>query len=278
MAAMLARKGKKIALIGYGAISKMVIADLVQDAAQSRITVDSVLVRENRVADVTAALPPSIRVVTSIDELISGTPDCVVECAGQSAVRDLGELVLSRGYDLMVISTGAFADNVLFESLRSSAHSSGARILLPSGAIAGLDGLTALRVGGLDSVRYTSTKPPSAWRGTPAERSFDLNALTEATVIFSGSPSDAAAQFPKNANLAMTVALAGAGVEKTEIQLVADPTATNNKGRIQAEGRYGRLDVEMEGKPAPGNPKTSASTALSIIHAIRLMTSVVVMG
>lgn len=129
--------------------------------------------------------------------------------------------------------------------MMSTAQQSGARILLPSGAVAGMDGLTSLGVGGLTWVRYTSTKPPGAWKGTPAETDFNLDALTERTTIFKGSPLDAARLFPKNANLAMTVALAGAGVEKTEILLVADPDATNNVGKVEASGLCGRLLVSL---------------------------------
>ena len=266
---------KTIALIGYGAIAHMVVDELGKDASEIRI--DAILVRENRVDAARTELPTTINVVTEVRELLAGHPDLVVECAGQSAVREYAEAVLREGFDLMVIATGAFADTTLLDDLTARAKQTGARLLLPAGAIAGIDGLTALRVGGLDLVRYTSIKPPEAWRGTPAENNFDLAALTEPTVIFAGSPIDAARDYPKNANLAMTVALAGIGVVKTEIQLVADPNTNNNTGRIHAQGRFGRLDVEMEGQPAPDNPKTSASTALSIVHAIRNLTATVVM-
>ena len=266
---------KTIALIGYGAIAHMAVEELIKDADE--ICIDAVLVRDNRVATARRDLPNAVRVVTTIPELLANRPDLVVECAGQGAIRDHAAAVLTAGIDLMVIATGAFADTALLDDLTARARHAGARLLLPAGAIAGIDGLTALRVGGLDTVRYTSTKPPAAWRGTPAENNFDLDWLTEPTVIFIGSPIEAARDYPKNANLAMTVALAGIGVDKTEIQLVADPNTTNNTGRIHAEGRFGRLDVEMEGQPAPNNPKTSASTALSIVHAIRNLTATIVM-
>ncbi len=266
---------KRAALIGYGAIAHMVVEELARNAGEVRIS--AVLVREHRVETARRELAASIDVVTTVPELLARRPDVVVECAGQGAVRDYGDAVLAAGIDLMVIATGAFADAGLLDDLTERAKGTGARILVPAGAIAGIDGLTALRVGGLDRVRYTSAKPPEAWRGTPAEDQFDLDKLAEPTVIFRGSPIDAAREYPKNANLAMTVALAGAGVDKTEIELVADPGVTTNLGRINAEGRFGRLDVEMEGEPAPTNPKTSAVTALSIVHAIRNLAATVVM-
>ena len=86
-----------------------------------------------------------------------------------------------------------------------------ARLLLPAGALAGIDGLCALRLGGLTAVKYISSKPPVAWAGTPAAARHQLAALQERTVIFSGTARDAARLYPKNANLAATVALAGLG-------------------------------------------------------------------
>lgn len=193
-------------------------------------------------------------------------------------MEQFGEQVLRAGIDLMVISTGALADDAVRSRLTAAAEMTGRHLFLPSGAIAGIDGLTAHRIGGLKSVRYTSTKPPLAWKGTPADGAFDLDAIKQATVIFTGTAAEAARQYPKNANLAATVALAGLGMEKTEIQLVADPAvAPNNVGRIDAEGAYGSLTVECRGIPAPENPKTSATTALSLVHAILNRDAAVVM-
>ncbi|WP_210247620.1 aspartate dehydrogenase [Salinarimonas soli] len=139
---------------------------------------------------------------------------------------------------------------------------------MPAGAIAGLDGLGTLKAAGLHAVTYTSTKPPLAWRGTPAERTVDLEALTERVVFFEGSAREAALQFPKNANLAATVALAGLGFERTRVRLVADPESRGNTGEVRAESEIGTLEVTMAGL-ASTNPKTSASVAYNLLHAIR---------
>ncbi len=143
-----------------------------------------------------------------------------------------------------------------------------AQLLIPAGAIAGLDGLGALKLAGLTSVTYTSTKPPLAWRNTPAERIVTLAALRERTVFFEGSAQDAALNYPKNANLAATIALAGLGFERTTVRLVADPGAEGNTGTIHAESGIGTMTVTMVGR-ASANPKTSASTGYSLVHAIR---------
>ena len=248
-----------VALIGHGAIGQIVAAE---------VPVAAVLVRPGR-AQVAAAALPKATAVESAEELNRIGPAVVVECAGQGAVAEHGETVLARGMDLMVISTGAFADRALFERLCRTAAAAGSRILVPAGATAGLDGLLALREGGLDSVRYTSAKPPRSWRGTPAEEAHDLDSLTEPTVIYSGAAAEAARLFPKNANLAVTVALAGLGLDETRVELVADPGLTGNVGRIEAAGRLGEMTVTMANRAMPDNPKTSMVTAYSIIAALR---------
>ena len=250
----------RIGLIGFGAIGQVVA---------SEVDVAAVLVRDRYLESAREVLPGTA-VVTSIDDLLETGPDLVVECAGQPAVRECGEAVLAGGADLMVISTGAFGDQAFLDRMCAAAHGAGRRILVPSGATAGLDGLMALREGGLEWVRYTSSKPPHAWLGTPAERDFRLEALSERTVIYSGPAHEAARLYPKNANLAVTIALAGLGLERTEVNLVADPALTGgNVGRIEASGRLGTLTVEMAGRAAPDNPKTSQVTAYSIVHALR---------
>jgi aspartate dehydrogenase len=111
-------------------------------------------------------------------------------------------------------------------------------------------------------------KPPQAWLDTPAETLCDLHALTEATAFFSSNAIEAASQFPKNANVAMTTALAGVGPEATKITLVADPAATTNRHKVTAFGGFGQLDVSIANNPLPANPKTSAMAALSLVRAI----------
>jgi aspartate dehydrogenase len=268
---------KKIVLIGFGAIARIMRQKLAEHDPAGKVSIAGVLVREPRVAETSDALGPDIPVVTTIAALLDFAPDIVVECAGQGAIIEYGETVLAAGYDLMIISTGALADDGLRQKLVKTAERSNGHLVLPAGAIAGIDGLNALRIGGLTSVRYTSTKPPGAWVGTPAEDQYDLPTITERTVLYTGPANEAARLYPKNANLAATVALAGLGMERTEIQLVADPgVAPHNVGRIDAVGEFGTLAVESRGLPAPDNPKTSASTALSLAHAVLKDTSRIV--
>lgn len=269
---------KKVALIGFGAIAGIMLDRLTENDPDGRVQITAVLVRENRVEEARTALGPKTAIVSEISELLSHTPDIVVECAGQGAVEQYGEAVLSAGFDFMIISTGALADETIRNTLIAAGKKGNARMVLPAGAIAGIDGLSALRVGGLKKVRYSSTKPPGAWKGTPADEKFDLESMSERTVLYTGPASEAARLYPKNANLAATVALAGLGMEKTEIQLVADPSAgPNNVGRIEAVGSFGELTVECRGKPAPDNPKTSATTGLSVAYALLRDTGTIIL-
>lgn len=265
-----------IVVIGYGAIGRMVVEEICK--ANGPASIRGVLVKPSNVAETRAALADEIPVLTSAMDALRLDPELIVECAGQGAVIDFGEETLSAGCDLMVIAIGALADDALRDRLTEAAQSTGAQLMLPAGAIAGIDGLAALKLGGLDQVRYVSTKPPVAWKGTPADEVFDLDTMSERTVIFSGCAREAALRYPKNANIAAIVALAGVGLDETTVDLVADPAVMDNIGRIEAEGQYGHLTVELSGHAAPDNPKTSACTALSIVNAIRNRSNTIVLG
>jgi len=258
------KKRLRIALIGYGAISQTLF-DLFREK-KPPIDIVGVLVRTGRTKAVQKAVGRKVAVVDTLPALLKLKPDVVVEAASQQAVQDWGETILKKGIDLMVIATGAYGDPKLFARHVKAAEKSGARLRLPSGAIAGLDGLLAMRLGKLDRVKYISIKPPHAWTGTPAETEFDLPSISQPTVIFRGKPSDAGRLYPKNANLAVTVALCGAGLDRTEIELVADPTlpAGTNASRLEIVGDSGEIRMERLGRAMPDNPKTGVLTALTM--------------
>lgn len=263
-----------VMLIGYGAITQEILKRL-EPNEPARIS--AILVRPNRVDAVRSAVGDGIEIVSSLDDLSAPPPLCA-ECAGHGAVREHGEAVLRRGIDLLVISIGVLGDRELYGRLTAAAAASGSKLLLPAGAVAGADALAAARVGGLDLVRYTSRKPPGAWKGTPAEEKFDLGALTEETVLFEGAADEAARLYPQNANVAATIALAGAGFDGTQVRLVADPNAGGNIHQVHAEGMFGEFDIEVRGKPLPDNPKTSTLAAHSVLAAIRNRAGAVEIG
>ncbi len=132
-----------------------------------------------------AALPPETLVCSDVGALLAIQPDYVIEAAGQSVVADHGGEILRVGCSLYVLSVGSLAHETLRTSLLTAAEEGKSRVLIPAGALAGFDGLLALRRGDLHSVKYTSAKPGKAWEGTIASAEYELHRLRERTVIFS---------------------------------------------------------------------------------------------
>jgi aspartate dehydrogenase len=140
---------------------------------------------------------------------------------------------------------------------------------LASGAIGALDCLRAARIGRLQDVTYIGRKPPQSWKGSPAETRLDLDNLTDgAKTHFEGSARDAATQYPKNANVAAAVALAGIGFDATQVKLIADPDVSENIHEVRATGDFGSFYFEIKGHSLPDNPRSSALAAMSIVSKI----------
>jgi aspartate dehydrogenase len=255
-----------VGLIGCGGIAQDVVAAL-RASTGNGVRIVGALARPGRGDEARARLC-EIDIVEALDALLARGPELVAEVAGQAAVAEHGDKLLRSGIDLLVISVGALADPALLGRLKSAAHDGNSRILLPAGAIGGIDAIAAMRVAGLTSVRYRSRKPPAAWRGSPAERVVDLGALTQRTVLYKGTAGEAALLYPQNANVAAAVALAGLGFDATEVELVADPDAPGNVHEIEAEGAAGRFAIQLQGKPSRSNPKTSALAAMSVARAL----------
>ena len=256
-----------VGLIGCGGIAQDVVAALRTADNADGVRIVGALARPGR-ADEARKKLAGIDVVETLDELLARRPALIAEVAGQGAVAEHGAAVLRSGADLLVISVGALADPVLLARLKSAAQDGNSRMLLPAGAIGGIDAIAAMRLAGLTGVRYRSRKPPAAWRGSPAEQVVDLGSLTQRTVLYKGTAGEAALRYPQNANVAAAVALAGLGFDATQVELVADPEAPGNVHEIEAEGAAGRFAIQLQGKPSRSNPKTSALAAMSVARAL----------
>ena len=221
-------------------------------------------------------LPPQALVISEPADLAATKPDVVAEAASRESVGTWGRAALSAGADFIVSSVSAFADAELLSELEALGANNGAQLHIQPGALAGVDALAAARSMGIESVEHKIVKPPLAWRGTPAEDHCDLDELTEAVAFFSGTAAEAASSYPKNANVAMTTALAGIGPHDTKITLIADPEATMNRHEISAGGPFGQLDVTVQSNALPANPKTSAMAALNLVRAIQNRVSPIV--
>uniref|UniRef100_B0T924 L-aspartate dehydrogenase n=1 Tax=Caulobacter sp. (strain K31) TaxID=366602 RepID=B0T924_CAUSK len=265
---------RRVALIGLGTIGASVAAQWrLRPPRDMRLA--AVCVRPGRAQAARAALPAGVAIVTQVEDLIALAPDIVIETAGHAGLEAWGETALACRAALYVLSVGALADEALRAKLVDAAARHGGQICVPAGALAGFDGLRSLARSGLEWARYTSTKPPAAWRDTPAEALIDLNTLSVPTVIFEGSAARAAQLYPRNANLAAAVALAGLGFDQTEVRLVADPAALGNSALIEARGGGARLRAELAGEASPDNPKTSAIVAHSVLAALDNETAIV---
>jgi aspartate dehydrogenase len=256
----------RIALVGCGAIGTSVLELLRGDAA---LKVVAVVVP----AEAIAAAQQAVREAAPDAHVGSAVPadgiDLVVETAGHAAIEQHVLPALARGTPCVVASVGALSAAGFVEKLEAAAVAGRTQVQLIPGAIGAIDALAAARIGGLDSVRYTGRKPPQAWKGTPAEQGRDLDALSKETVIFEGSAREAALLYPKNANVAATVSLAGLGLDKTLVRLIADPATAENVHTVEAEGAFGSFELTMRNKPLAANPKTSALTVYSAVRALR---------
>ncbi|WP_341911122.1 aspartate dehydrogenase [Ferrovibrio terrae] len=256
-------KRPSILLIGHGAMAAEVRAAALSTGL---FDVGAVLVRHEKVGSVQAELN-GYRVIDSLDDL-DFQPMLAAECASHAAVRQYGPALLRQGIDLVVASIGALSDEALHRALEAAAVEGGAKLILPAGAVPGIDALNAATLGGLDRVSYISRKPPAAWKGTPAEAVLDLDTLRDATTFYTGTARAAARDYPKNANVAATVALAGLGFDATEVRMIADPAVAANIHEIEASGAFGDMHLTIKGKPLKSNPKTSSLAAYSTIRAI----------
>ena len=246
-------------LIGWGAIAQALHTRL---AALPHARLDCVVVRPERVAAVRAALGSSVDVQSEVPERCR----LLVECAGHSALLDHVEPALARGTECAILSIGALHEEGLAERLADTTARGGARLHLLAGAIGGIDAIAAARFAGLDEVVYTGRKPPSGWRGSPAERLLDLDSLREPAVFLEANAREAARLYPKNANVAATISLAGLGLDATRVRLIADPGIKDNIHEVMVRGAFGEMSLTMRGRPLPDNPRTSALTVLSAMR------------
>ncbi|MBC7202858.1 MAG: aspartate dehydrogenase [Pusillimonas sp.] len=260
---------ERIALVGFGAIGHAVF-DLIADDA--RLQIKQIVVPAEHVQQVKDSLaqrPGLLSIRVSDHVSLIERPDLIVECAGHSAIETHVLPGLQAGIPCMVVSIGALSAPGLPERLEAAAKAGNTQVHLLSGAIGGIDALAAARVAGLNEVTYIGRKPPLGWLGTPAEEKLDLRNLKEKAMFFEGSARDAARLFPKNANVAATLSLAGIGLDKTKVKLYADPAVSENIHYYEAQGAFGFMGVTLKGKPLAGNPKTSALTVYSVVRALK---------
>ena len=249
----------RVTLVGYGAIGRSVHQRLL---GHPGLQIEAVVVPAASLDKARSALAAPVPVAAAVP----ADARLVLECAGHGALITHVLPALARGVECAVLSVGALSEPDLPERLADAARAGGTQLHLLGGAIGGIDAIAAARLAGLDAVTYTGRKPPQGWRGSPAESLVDLGSLREPFVILEGSAREAARLYPKNANVAATISLAGLGLDATRVRLIADPGVSDNIHEIDARGAFGQMQVTMRGRPLPDNPRTSALTVLSALR------------
>ncbi|MCI5060053.1 MAG: DUF108 domain-containing protein [Alphaproteobacteria bacterium] len=198
--------------------------------------------------------------------------DLVVECLPPKVVPELAREVLGQNKDLIMISACAL---LLYPEIYDLTQNSQGRIMVPSGALSGLDAVTALSCAEIESAKIASTKPPKGFKGAPhvVQNDIKLDDISEKTLLFSGNAYEAAKAFPANVNVAASLSLAGIGPERTKVEVWADPNATGNAHEITVKGGSSTIINRVENQPDPTNPKSSMLAGHSIVAALKKMTT-----
>lgn len=264
----------KIAIAGFGAIGLEVARTL--DGGIDGLTLVAVSARDHDKARANMAdFDKPVPVMDYAD--LADHADIVIECLPAAHFRDLGSAVIAAGKTFMPLSCGQLLDNW---DLIDMAEQTGARIIVPTGALLGLDAVRAAAEGEISSVRMVTRKPPGGLAGAPfvVENDIDLDALTEPTRLFEGTARDAIPGFPANLNVVVALSLAGVGPDKTMLEVWADPTVTRNTHEIHVEADSARFMLRIENVPSEANPRTGKITALSTIACLRGLVSTLKVG
>ena len=196
--------------------------------------------------------------------------DLIVEALPPAIVPALAQEVFKHHKPLILISSSAL---LLFPGILDHQQASDSRIIVPSGALCGIDGVNALVQIGIKHAKISTTKPPHGYGNAPyvEEQSIDLSSITERRCLFQGNALEAAAGFPANVNVAATLSLAGIGPEKTQVEIWADPDVITNRHDIEVVGEFSTIRTCVENTPDPANPKSSMLTAQSIVAVLKGM-------
>ena len=263
-----------VAIAGLGAIGLPVARAL--DAGIEGLRLVAVSARDRAKAEAKLAGLKSPVPVVGLAELAE-LADVVVESIPAASFAEVAEPAIERGRLFMPLSVGVLLSRM---DLVARARETGARILVPTGALLGLDAVRAAAEGDLRSVTMVTRKPPRGLKGAPyvVAEGIDLDVIAEPTRIFKGNAFAAAKGFPANLNVGVALSLAGLGPERTEIEIWADPTVTRNTHRIKVEGDAARFELTIEGVPTEENPATGKLTPLSVIATLRGLTSPLKVG
>jgi len=263
---MTAANGKSLSvgIAGLGAIGTAVARRLAQDVPGLRLA--AVSARDAaRAATRLKALGIDAPVVPL--PALAERAEIVVEALPAQHFRAVAEPVIDAGRIFMPLSVGALLAN---SDLVDRAVAAGARIIVPTGALIGLDAVRAAAEGTIETVRMISRKPPAGLAGAPylVEHGISLDRLNGPLKVFEGTAREGAKGFPANVNVAAALALAGIGPDRTRLEIWADPACERNTHTIEVEADSARFRMTIENVPSE-NPRTGRITALSVVACLR---------
>jgi aspartate dehydrogenase len=264
----------KIGILGVGAIGRVIAKAL--DERQLDGELVALADRDRARAEALSAELLTHPPVTCLDEMIERC-ELAVEAAGQAALPEFVPKALARGRDMLVMSVGGLLGRE--EWFREAAEKN-CRIYVPSGAIAGLDGIKSASIGRIEMAQLTSRKPIAALQGAKyvVDRGLDLAGFKEEAVIFEGSAEEAARAFPATSNVAASLRLAVDAAVPVRVRVVAVPGGNENVHEIRVQGEFGKLTMKVENVPSKSNPKTSQLAAFSAVATLKNLTSALRVG
>jgi aspartate dehydrogenase len=267
------RQTLKVGLAGLGAVGLEVARRL--EAGIPGLVLTAVAVRDQEKAR--RNLPGAgDRIPIVAADALAQSCDVVVEGLPPTAFRGVALSVVEAGKIFMPLSVGQLLENW---DLVERAKQTGARILVPTGALLGLDAVRAAAEGAIHSVTMVTRKPPGGLEGAPylVERGISVKDLKEPLKIFDGTAREGARGFPANVNVAAALSLAGIGPDKTRLEIWADPALTRNTHRIEVDADTARFSMSIEGIPS-ANPRTGRIVPLSAIATLRGLVSELKVG
>lgn len=263
-----------VGIAGLGAIGLRLAKAL--DAGVEGLRLVAVAARDQEKAKAAVAGFREPPVVTEVGSL-AGLADVVVEAAPAAVFEAIVSPAVEAGRIAVVSSVGALLPRM---HLVERARETGGRIIVPTGALLGLDAVRAAAEGAVESVTLVTRKPPRGLAGAPYldEHGIDVTAITTPTKIFDGSAREGAKGFPANVNVAAALALAGIGPDRTRLEIWADPTVTRNTHTVRVEADTVRLTMTIENVPSEENPRTGKITPLSLLACLRGLTATLKVG
>jgi len=263
------KKKLKIGIVGCGAIGSSLAKTVSRDLTKSaKLAALYDLIRDKSEGLSLKLTGKKDLAVDSLEKLIRKS-DLVIEAAHANCSMDIARKTVLKGKDAMIMSVGGVVDE--FVSLTKSAFLTNARIYIPSGAIAGIDALKAAHLGKVKKVVLTTRKNPLSFKGVKyvQDKKIKLDEIRVDTVLFSGSARQAMKFFPQNVNVAGILSLAGIGSQKTQVKIIASPSALRNIHEIEIVSEAGNVFTRTENVLHPDNPKTSYLAVLSAVAALK---------